>query len=372
MLAQMFRETERYLKCRWNKGDILDGLYRYGRMLPRKNILYVQVEIIKGRSVKGVDGMDIGKSNRVLFLYSRLAQGQKLKKNELAEEFGISDKSIQRDFEAIRVFLDRKDVEDGVRMQLVYDHQEKAYHLEQDNRMNLSNTEILAVSKILLESRAFTRQEMMDILDKLVANCVPKKNLKLVEEMLSNERHHYVELQHHRPFMDKLMPLATAIKENRVIRIKYEKMKGKETVERRLEPLAILFSEYYFYLVGFIEGIDKEKAFENANDPFPTIYRIDRVKELELLDEWFRIPRINRFEEGEFRKRIQFMFGGKLRKVRFKYLGESVEAVLDRLPTAKVIGEEDGAYVVVAEVFGKGIDMWVRSQGELISDYQTL
>ena len=65
----MFRETERYLKCRWNKGDILDGLYRYGRMLPRKNILYVQVEIIeiiKGRSVKGVDGMDIGKSNRVL------------------------------------------------------------------------------------------------------------------------------------------------------------------------------------------------------------------------------------------------------------------------------------------------------------------
>ena len=93
---------------------------------------------------------------------------------------------------------------------------------------------------------------------------------------------------------------------------------------------------------------------------------------MELLDEWFRIPRINRFEEGEFRKRIQFMFGGKLRKVRFKYLGESVEAVLDRLPTAKVIGEEDGAYVVVAEVFGKGIDMWVRSQGELITDYIVL
>lgn len=79
-----------------------------------------------------------------------------------------------------------------------------------------------------------------------------------------------------------------------------------------------------------------------------------------------------RFEEGEFRKRIQFMYGGRLRKVRFKYSGESVEAVLDRLPTARVLGEEDGIYLVEAEVFGKGIDMWVRSQGELITDYEIL
>lgn len=319
-----------------------------------------------------MDGMDVGKNNRVLFLYSRLLEGQKLKKGELAEEFGVSDKSIQRDFESIRDFLDRKGIEEEDRMRLAYDYKEKAYRLEQDNGMNLSNEEILAVSKILLESRAFTKKEMMGILDKLVVNCVPKKNLQLVKDMLRNERHHYVELQHRRPFMDKLIPLATAIKDNRVIRIKYEKVKGKETVERKLEPLAILFSEYYFYLVGFIEGIDKEKAFENANDPFPTIYRIDRIKELEPLDEWFMIPSSKRFEEGEFRKRIQFMFGGRLRKVRFKYLGETAEPVLDRLPTAKVVGKDSSAYIVEAEVFGKGIDIWVRSQGELITDYRVI
>ncbi len=66
------------------------------------------------------------------------------------------------------------------------------------------------------------------------------------------------------------------------------------------------------------------------------------------------------------------MYGGKLRKVRFQYSGESVEAVLDRLPTARVLGEEEGVYLVEAEVFGKGIDMWVRSQGELITDYEIL
>ena len=87
------------------------------------------------------------------------------------------------------------------------------------------------------------------------------------------------------------------------------------------------------------------------------------------MDEHFKSSYPNRFEEGEFRKRIQFMYGGRLQKVRFKYTGMSVELVLDRLPTARILSEEDGAYLIEAEVFGKGIDMWVRSQGEDIQEY---
>ncbi len=60
------------------------------------------------------------------------------------------------------------------------------------------------------------------------------------------------------------------------------------------------------------------------------------------------------------------MYGGKIRKVKFSYSGDSLEAILDRLPTAKLIDEEDGKYILTAEVFGKGIDMWFRSQSDLI------
>ena len=60
------------------------------------------------------------------------------------------------------------------------------------------------------------------------------------------------------------------------------------------------------------------------------------------------------------------MYGGKLRKVKFKYSGTDIDAVLDRLPTAKILDEEDGVYIVSAEVFGDGIDMWLRGQGEKI------
>ena len=138
------------------------------------------------------------------------------------------------------------------------------------------------------------------------------------------------------------------------------------TVVRKIQPLALMFSEYYFYLTAFIDDEEIKANFEVINDSFPTIYRIDRIQEYKVLNERFHIPYNNRFEEGEFRKRVQFMYGGKLQRVKFLYKGDIIEAVLDRLPTAKIINEEDGIYTISAEVFGKGIDMWLRSQGNLV------
>ena len=45
--------------------------------------------------------------------------------------------------------------------------------------------------------------------------------------------------------------------------------------------------------------------------------------------------------------------------------------VQDRLPTAEVLEEsemDDGVkkYVIIAEVYGKGINMWLKSQGDKV------
>lgn len=316
-----------------------------------------------------MEKINTGKSGRVLYLYNQLLQGQVLEKSRLAERFDVNERSIQRDLDTIRDFLDREAVEEGYGPRLVYDFGEKGYRLDKGRKTGLSNAEVLAVSKILLGSRAFTKREMAGILDSLIENCVPREERRLVNGLLENERFHYVELQHHKKFLDKLMPLGQAIRECRVIQIRYGKLKEKEAVERRVEPLAILFSEYYFYLVGFIQKPDRKDGSQRMEESSPAIYRIDRIEKLKVLDEHFKIPYADRFEEGEFRKRIQFMYGGKLRKIRFRYRGVSVEAVLDRLPTARILRKEDGAYIIEAEVFGKGVDMWVRSQGEDITDY---
>jgi len=37
------------------------------------------------------------------------------------------------------------------------------------------------------------------------------------------------------------------------------------------------------------------------------------------------------------------------------------------LPTAEIVAQDDDCGTITAEVFGKGIDMWLRSQGEYIN-----
>lgn len=309
---------------------------------------------------------NLGRRNRTLSIYSRLSAGRLIVKKEEAERFGVSEKTIQRDLEEIRKFLEAQTAEDGIPNELIYDHVQKGYRLSQIDNMRLTNAEILAVSKILLDSRAFTKREMDSLLDRLVENCVPKRNQQLVNDLLKNEKYHYIQLKHGKDVTDDFWKLGIAIQERKIIEFDYKGFLGHSDKHRRVEPQAIMFSDYYFYLVGFIENIDKKTAFSDPNDANPTIYRVDRIKNLKVTEEKYIVPYKNRFEEGEFRKRIQFMYGGKLRRIKFIYSGPSIEAIEDRLPTAKTTRQDDGSYIVEAEVFGDGIDMWLKSQGDKV------
>lgn len=307
------------------------------------------------------------KGDRALAMYLKLSRGQVINKEEEAKKYGVSTRTIGRDLEVIRECLSDLQAETGEIQQIEHDKKRGGHVLVTQKNSQFTKSEILALSKILLESRAFTKKEMDGLMEKLLSCCVPKENYQIVKELILNEQFHYVEPHHKTVFIEKMWELGVAIKEHKVIRIAYKKLKGESIVERRLQPMAIMFSEFYFYLVGFIMDIDKEKVFQNPDDPFPTIYRIDRVQSLEVTGERFRVKdSIGRFEEGEFRKRIQFMQGGKLRRIKFKYKGNSLEAVLDRLPTAEVVREDEDGVLIVAEVFGNGVDMWLRMhEGEI-------
>lgn len=306
--------------------------------------------------------------SRILGIYTKLMKGYLVNKAEEARNYEVDAKSIQRDIGDIRNYLENDIVNNGCMNSVIYDRRKKRYRLEQIYETKLSNSEVLAVCKILLDSRALTKLEMKSILDKLLACCVPEINRKLVKELIDNEVFHYVEPRHKTVFKDTMWEIGQAIKDHKYIEIDYARMTDKaavkRNVKRKLKPVAIMFSEFYFYLAAFIDDEAVRKDFEVEDDPYPTIYRMDRIKELKVLKENFCIRYSERFEEGKFRKRVQFMYGGKLQRVKFKYFGSDIDAVLDRLPTAKATEMENGNFVVEAEVFGKGIEMWLRSQGE--------
>lgn len=310
------------------------------------------------------------KIDRILNIYDKLINGEIIRKSEEAINHEVNEKSIQRDIEDIRNHLVSHDNNTGYRNEVIYDRTKKGYRLEQLYQLKLSNSEILATCKILLDSRAFPKREIKGIIKKLIDCCVTKENQTLVNEMIKNELFHYIPPRHNTDFMETMWLIAQAIYTQSYIEIEYTKLPN-ESRKRKLIPTAIIFSEFYFYMLGFITDKEVTKRFKIKNDTLPNIYRLDRIQKITILNEHFHISYDKRFSEGEFRKRVQFMYGGKLRKVKFKYTGLNINAVLDRLPSAKEKKENDGSYTVTVDVYGDGIDMWLRSQGayvEVIDD----
>jgi len=305
----------------------------------------------------------IRKNARTLEMYVRFCEGKPINKKEEALRFGVDERSIQRDIDDIRAFLDERRVGSKDTRTIEYDRAKKGFVLSGAEPSMMTNSEILAVSKILLESRAFTKRELKVILDKLVEGCVPLKNMKLVSELLANEKYHYVELHHKEYIQEKLWSIGSDIQEHNLVAIRYARANApRESIKRVIEPVSILFSEYYFYLNAFIvEKDDSGKYVHKYN--YPAVFRIDRIKNYTHLDEKFKVLYANRFEEGEFRKRVQFMYAGRLLSIRLKYYGDNPEPILDRLPTARVVEQYEHECILEAEVYGKGCLMWLLSQG---------
>lgn len=289
------------------------------------------------------------KGFRLLNIFERLNKGEAVNKKQLALDFNVSPKTIQRDIDDLRIYIAETHYTESD-ISIKYDKSGDCYRLVRLEREWLTNEEALALCKILLESRAFVKDELSTLIEKLIMQIAPSDR-SIAENIIRNEYFNYVSLRHGKKLLEPIWLLSQFITEHKVISFSYNRQDGKESF-KTVKPVSIMFSEFYFYLI----------AFSNESDTdHPIIFRIDRIKNLRPTGEKFFVPYKDRFDEGEFRKRIQFMYSGELKTVTFEYSGV-LEAILDRLPTAKVLSESNGVYTIRAESYGDGIFMWLRSQ----------
>lgn len=294
------------------------------------------------------------KINRVLNIFERLMSGEVVNKRNISEEFGVNERTIQRDIEDIRGYFE-ENIHKYKSVEINYSRSRKGYVINKGNNTFLNKEEALAISKILLESRAFNKEEMTKLIN-VILNQVETVQRKQINELICNELFNFVPLKHNKAILRKLWNISEIIRNKNIIEITYIKADGK-IIKRNVKPVSIIFSEYYFYLIAY---------FDNFKFNNPTVFRIDRIINYSATDRKFYIPYADRFEEGEFRKRIQFMYQGDLIRMRFEFYGSSIDAILDRLPTASIIDKCNNGVVIEAEVFGKGIIMWLLSQGKLV------
>lgn len=304
--------------------------------------------------------------NRMIRMLSDLYCSRGIDMEQVMDEYKVSKRSIQRDIKDIREFLEEDDLS-GART-LVYDEKRKLYVAEPPLSNYLSEKEVYIILKMLMESRGLNNQELDQIIDKLVISCLATDQERThFMNIINRERIAYVAPRHGKDLIDKVWEIQAHVENHSVLEIDYTRVIGGP-VTRRVVPVGIVFSELYFYMIAFLVESQEERQRKGHEEFFPIIYRIDRILEKRVVQErGFHIPYEKTFSEGEFRKRVQFMYNGPLRKLKFYCPNYSLEAVLDRLPTAEVIEQDDKRALVQAEVFGgEGINMWIKSQGDRI------
>lgn len=292
------------------------------------------------------------KKNRMLEIFFRAMKGEHISVKKLAEEYGVSGKSISRDLGEIKTFLcENRELVGNT--ELKYASSSKSYYLEFDNF--LLSKELIAIVEVIIGSRAFSKMEILELVSKL-KRFTSFHDRNLLEKIIAKEMYHYNEVNHDcKDVIDTLWQIIRCIYEKKEISVSYYKV-SRDLVERRLMPVAITFADYYFYLI----------AYRCDDDWTPLFYRVDRITNVVEHRKHFELGREHDFDEGELRSKIQFMFSGEYRKIRFEYTGLSVQAILDKLPTAKVIDKTENGMILEAEVYGSGVNMFLLSQGSKV------
>ena len=294
--------------------------------------------------------MENTRRDRVLEIFFRGLRGEDLSVQRLADEYEVSTKSVTRSLNDLKAFLaDHRDLVGNTELQ--YSHQDKCYRLYMDEF--LSNKELFALVEVMIGARAFSKEELLELTSKLKRFTTPEDRTKL-NELVRKELYHYPEVKHDCDSVQEyLWQLVNCISEKQEISIDYYRM-DRKWVTHRLRPASVMFTDYYFYLIAYMaEGLTDK----------PYYFRIDRIRQITVHRKRFTTEDTPAFDEGLLRQRSLFMWPGKLQTIRFEFTGPSVQAVLDKLPTAKIIERDGKKYLIEAEVYGNGIKMWLLSQG---------
>ena len=272
----------------------------------------------------------MNKRNRIMEIFYRFMSGEHMAVKDLAAEYEVSEKSIQRDISEIKNFMAEYGYSVG-REEVKFDRSSQKMYFEAEKF--LTNGEMLAITKILIATRAFPQDKMKELY-----------HYKPVATLCND-------------LIDNLYALAEVIDDKQEITITYYKM-DKSRIDRRVRPLAIVFSEYYFYLIA-VHEIDGE-----WKDRY---YRVDRITDMIKHRTHFDMEYDKRFDEGKLKNEIQYMWPGKEQQIEFEFTGPSVQAILDRIPKSKVIKrEKDKVTIQATVVYGTGIKMTLLSQGSWV------
>ncbi|HIW72446.1 MAG TPA: WYL domain-containing protein [Candidatus Levilactobacillus faecigallinarum] len=287
---------------------------------------------------------------RQLYMFQQLLSDHILNKAALADKFQVTPRVIQSDISQIKSFIQ----EQQLFYELTYHRQLGGYRLDvtQDS---LSKQAVLVLIKVMLASRSLNSVEIKQTITSLL-NLIPAPEQRQIQPIIKNELFYYRPVSHDKPLLTLIWQFSQFIITKTTLEITYRNQLG-HVDQRIILPQAIIFSEYYFYVVAYSQKYQANRFF-----------RLDRIENYTVSSEKLTRSRAERVEDGALRQVIHYMQPGERMTIQFEFRG-IVEAALDRFPTATIKARypERHSVLIEADVFDKGAKMWLLSQGALVT-----
>ena len=290
-------------------------------------------------------------ATRQLYLYQLLTAGAHLSKQNLQDKFEIDSRTAQRDFANVRNFIGEY-LNDYV---LKYDAKDHSYYLSSGG-LSLSKAQCLVLIKVLLASRSLARKELEPLIKSLLALLI-EQDRRDIKPIIQSELASYVELKNlkDKRLLEAIYTFSKLILQRETITIDYTTQRHKY-VTRTIDPVALTFSDYYFYIVSYNPQFKKN-----------IIYRLDRIVSWKYADKKIPLEQRTHFDLGDEKKKFQLMYPGTPITVQFKYTG-IVEAALDKFPISKTIKKiDEQTFLLEVTTYDTGALMWFLSQKDMVT-----
>lgn len=179
---------------------------------------------------------------------------------------------------------------------------------------------------------------------------------KSIKELIDSELQNYVPPIHNKAILKMHWDLNQPIMKMQKIKIKYIR-RDNETVERVISPLAVVFSDYYFYLIAYIDKKDYD---------YPAFFRLDRIVSFIILNQTYSKQLFSKYNVGNMKKNTKFMSGGRFIKVKLKVDKLVLNTILDQIPNAIIINENNSFAFLEVKIFEDGFIKWVLNNSDAV------
>jgi len=291
---------------------------------------------------------------RVLDLYVRLKQGEKLNLQNLCYEYSKHAETIKEDIRSLRSVLEHYGE------MIVYNSKDKLYEL-MTSEHSLTIGEAFVLLILLYHSRSLNKEECEQIEAKIMEMYSLQEQQKL-KRFFCSYNYHYQSFQKER-LLEKIDMIFQAILQKKCLSFNYQK-DGTKT-ERIVQPLSVVFHDHAFYVAA---------KLVNKNKQNPIYFRIDRITDLNVLKQSFPTNEKHEYFQAGAYKNLAFnMFTGDEIIVKIKTVKWLEEYVYRAFAHAKKVAENETSIIMEMKVFGtEGILFWILAQQERVEVLEPL